>query len=127
MKPDPPTNRLDLSLRRDNLQALWVLLVLAGASLAVHAAGRTWFATTPPASEDLVLQATEKIDPNTASPASLMRLPDIGPALAESIVQARKIAPIRSLADLQRIPHIGPVTAANLRKHLLLPASDPAE
>ena len=60
------------------------------------------------------LASGERIDPNTADPAELDRLPGIGPALADRIVEERAREPFRTVRDLQRVRGIGP---AGLRRH----------
>jgi len=55
------------------------------------------------------------IDVNTAAANDLVRLPGIGPVLANRIIASRGAdGPFKSLEDLQRVPGIGPATAANL-------------
>ena len=75
-----------------------------------------------------VTQST--IDPNTASWASLVRIPDIGPARAEKLLTWRKAhqtAPsqivFHSPADLRRVPSFGPKTVASISKYLRFPLS----
>ena len=72
-----------------------------------------------------------KIDPNTASWASLVRIPDIGPARAEKLLTWRKAhqtAPsqivFHSPADLRRVPSFGPKTVASISKYLRFPLSE---
>ena len=57
-----------------------------------------------------------KINPNTASLASMIRLPGIGPARASAIVKYRENnstdkAVFENCADLQKVKGIGPKTA----------------
>ncbi len=122
MTQPPKRQRLDLSLTRGNLKALWLFALTGCLALALAGSGRNWFGRTPPADPRLVALATERIDPNTASQASLMRLPGIGPALAEAICQARNEKPFTRVEDLQRVDNIGPVTASRLAEHLTFPS-----
>ncbi len=63
------------------------------------------------------IQEGEIIAINHAGPDALQRLPGIGPALADRMVQAR---PFASIDDLTRVPGIGPATVERLRPHLSL-------
>lgn len=71
--------------------------------------------------EDLGLATSDKlppgskIDPNTASRDDLMKLPGVGEATANRIIEGR---PFKSAADLDRVPGIGPGTLARLKPHL---------
>jgi len=60
------------------------------------------------------------IDPNTADRAALMRLPGVGPVLADRILADRaQSGPYRRPEDLLRVPGIGPAKLAKLRAHLV--------
>lgn len=72
------------------------------------------------------LRAGERLDPNTASPQDLQRLPGVGQATADRIVAEREVAPFRSVADLERVRGIGPALTARLAEHLSLPVTAPA-
>jgi competence protein ComEA len=63
----------------------------------------------------------EKLNPNTAARDDLMRLPGIGEALANGIIEGR---PYKRLEDLLRVPRIGPDTLEKLKPHLDLPTAD---
>lgn len=68
----------------------------------------------------------ERVNPNEAPAASLMRLPQIGPARARAIVahrdrvdsQAKPQPAFRTADDLQRIKGIGPATVEGIRPWL---------
>jgi competence ComEA-like helix-hairpin-helix protein len=68
------------------------------------------------------LGAGERIDPNTAAVAELQRLPGVGPAMAQRIVEERDRAPFATVAELQRVRGIGPALAARMAEHVTLPA-----
>jgi competence protein ComEA len=71
-------------------------------------------------------QITGKINPNTASWASLARLPGIGPVRAQAIVTYREKCAGRvptsrvfgSADDLARIKGIGPATITQISSYL---------
>jgi competence ComEA-like helix-hairpin-helix protein len=61
----------------------------------------------------------ERIDPNTATADELDRLPGVGPALAERIVERRAShGPYRTLADLDSVPGVGPAMLRDAGPHL---------
>lgn len=69
------------------------------------------------------LSLEQKINPNNASVASLIRLPGIGRVRASAIVEYRAsmTGPAKafsSCADLEKIKGIGPKTAENLERWL---------
>ena len=69
----------------------------------------------------------ERINPNTASIASLVRLPGIGRARALDVVHYRQQheEPVfQSPRDLEKIHGIGPKTSANLAPWLVFTAKD---
>lgn len=67
------------------------------------------------------LAAGERIDPNTAGTDELDRLPNVGPALAQRIVDWRQShGPYRTLADLDSVPGVGPAMLREAAPHLAL-------
>jgi competence protein ComEA len=63
----------------------------------------------------------ERIDPNTASADELDRLPKVGPALAQRIVDRRAShGPFRTMADLDSVPGVGPALLRDAGPHLAL-------
>lgn len=66
----------------------------------------------------------ERLDPNTAPAAELDRLPGVGPALAERIMETRKEARFRSAGDLARVPGVGERTVDRLAPFLALPGGE---
>ncbi|HEV3049191.1 MAG TPA: helix-hairpin-helix domain-containing protein, partial [Longimicrobium sp.] len=72
----------------------------------------------------------ERIDPNTAGADELDRLPKVGPALAQRIVDWRQShGAYRTMADLDAVPGVGPALLRDAGPHLALaPAPEaPAE
>lgn len=74
------------------------------------------------ASDHLVL--ADRVNPNTAPAASLMRLPDIGPSRAAAIVQyrqqfAKEEKPVfQTPVDLEKVKGIGPKTVEKIKPWL---------
>ena len=63
------------------------------------------------------------INPNSASRDDLVKLPGVGEAMANRIIEGR---PFQNANDLSRVPGIGPKTLEKLRPHLSFPpASTP--
>ncbi len=65
---------------------------------------------------------TESIDVNHATAAELRRLPGIGPALSQRIIETREQRPFRSVEDLRRVRGIGAKTLERLRPHVVVAA-----
>lgn len=100
--------------------------------LGVALAGAVIWGTLRPARRHLagpwvadpqrVAQARETLDPNTASLASLQRLPGIGELRAADIVAWRTAhgpRPFAGPADLDAVPNIGPGTVAKMAPYLI--------
>ncbi|MFQ5889147.1 MAG: ComEA family DNA-binding protein [Gemmatimonadota bacterium] len=69
----------------------------------------------------------ERVDPNTAPAVELERLPGVGPARAQAIVDDRgRSGPFASLEELARVPGIGSATLRRLAPYVTL-APRPAE
>lgn len=63
----------------------------------------------------------ERIDPNTAGVDELDRLPKVGPALAQRIVEWRQShGAFRTMADLDAVPGVGPALLRDAGPHLAL-------
>ena len=130
-KPACPVGRSVFWNRSDRL-AITVLLAVWGICLtchaAKHAAALDWPAKIDSARVETVL---EKINPNTASPASLRRLPGIGPVKAEAIVAYRQDHPVKSSCifnsekDLETVPGIGPEIVKRISNHLVFNKRQP--
>ncbi|MBR9991363.1 MAG: helix-hairpin-helix domain-containing protein [Gemmatimonadetes bacterium] len=67
------------------------------------------------------------IDPNTAPAADLVRLPGVGPSLAERIIEERERAQFRYLEDLTRVRGIGLTLATAMAGRVTLPTGPPRE
>jgi len=57
----------------------------------------------------------DRIDVNTAGAAELQRIPRIGPAMAEAIIQARQSKPFTTVEELRRVRGIGAKTLESIR------------
>ena len=118
----PRADRYDLAWRRGDLATLFWLCVLAGAAI-ICCAGRSqrvWFASEPPISPPRVGWAAEKIDPNTATAASLRRLGGIGLVKAQAIVKHRQGPGGRfhQPEDLADVRGIGPETVRRISPYV---------
>jgi competence protein ComEA len=60
------------------------------------------------------------LDLNRATKEELMRLPGIGPKLAEAIVAEREKKPLASVEELRRVKGIGPKTLEKVRPFVLI-------
>lgn len=122
----PVRTEYDFRWRRSSVAVLLFLCATSGALLAGAGVGGHEYAGDPlPVFPARVQAASEKIDPNTATAASLRRLGGIGPELARAIVEYREShgpAAFRSADDLQKIPRIGPATVERIAPYLALPA-----
>jgi competence protein ComEA len=107
------------------LAAVVSLLLLGAIWLGWQSAQpRIEFADQPHAETQRVRAATDRIDPNTASEASMLRLGGIGPARAGAIIEFRKNHgpnAFRTVADLTSVRGIGPGTIHRIAPDLSLP------
>lgn len=60
------------------------------------------------------------INVNTASADELMRLPAVGPVMAQNIIATRTAAPFQSVEDLRKVKGIGPKTLDKLRPFVVV-------
>lgn len=122
-----PGQRISLGWLREDLVGLTVLLCAWGVYLGLRAArsGET-IGRSPAVHADKVALVREKIDPNTATVASMRRLPLIGAERAEAIVEYRQaVRPpgrraFEHLEDLAGVPGIGPGVLRRAGQHLSL-------
>ena len=110
---------------RSDMTAIMSLLLIAAIWLG-WASGkpRIEFADQPPTHAWRVSAATERIDPNTASEASMLRLRGIGPVKVRNIIEhrdARGPDAFKTAADLTDVKGIGPVTIRRISQELALP------
>ena len=100
----------------------FVISVCGCALLSLGFAASIFVAVRQPS----VIELDEKINPNEAQIASLVRLPGIGVSRAEAIVAYRnnfsnkgssKVA-FRNSDDLQKVKGIGPITVQNISQWL---------
>ena len=83
-------------------------LMIAGAPTSAQATG--W---------ERALQAARRLDVNTADAAALERLPEVGAALAQRIVDERRLhGGFRDPEELTRVKGIGPKTYDALRDYV---------
>jgi competence protein ComEA len=66
-----------------------------------------------------MIQEAKQVDVNHATAQELERLPEIGPSLAQRIVEYRSAyGPFRTSEELQRVPGIGPKTYEALKDYV---------
>ena len=110
--PDDP-RKLSLWTRAMTLAACCAMILLTSALVGIF----------PAVNRPALNADPERINPNTASLASLMRLPGIGTARAADIIHYRDSSgdsqpAFHSLVELQNVPGIGPVTAEAMAPYL---------
>lgn len=96
----------------------FVISVWVCALLSLSFAASSFVAVGQPS----VIELDEKINPNEAQIASLVRLPGIGVSRADAIVVYRNNfinkAAFRNSDDLQKVKGIGPITVQNISQWL---------
>ena len=121
MRPHGPSS-YDLRWRRRELPGLLLLCVMASGVVALRSCRpRRRVGMAIDVIPDRVESARQKINPNTASGASLQRLPGIGPTRANGIIEYRRQhwdRPFRSAADLEAVEGIGPGTVERIKPYL---------
>lgn len=98
-----------------------VLLMLALAPFGVGATPTTTLAQAPASPASTATEATGMpttapgvVNVNTATLEELTRLPGVGPAKAQAILEARARRPFRRLGDLRRVSGFGRKTIERL-------------
>lgn len=108
-----------------HLWALTVLCVLAAGAVAVPLlASRYWIGRTVPVDRARCDVALERVNPNTASLASLRRLSGVGPVIAQEIIDYRAAhGPVAFTqpADLEKVRRVGASLAHNIAEFLEFP------
>ncbi|MFN3168896.1 MAG: ComEA family DNA-binding protein [Phycisphaeraceae bacterium] len=95
--------------QRHQAIAIGMLACLLMASVLLSAATRPEPREAFAASESV----TFRIDPNLADAPTLCLLPQVGPGIAERIVNDREVnGPFVSADDMQRVPYVGAKTKA---------------
>ena len=110
--------------RADMAAVIGLLLVWAVLLGWESARQRIEFADQPPADSQRVRAVTDRIDPNTASAVSMLRLRGIGPARAGAIIEYRSSHgpnAFRTATDLTAVRGIGPGTVHRMAPDLSLP------
>lgn len=106
--------------------ALTVLGVLALAGLGVNlwqqrrpAIGIEAGPAPPVAQWESMISEARRVDLNHATAEELERLPEVGPSLAQRIVEHRQAhGPFRKPEELQGVPGIGPKTFEGLKEYV---------
>jgi competence protein ComEA len=89
---------------------------MAAAVLATFVVAHGTFAAAPRAVETPA--ASPRVNVNTASASELAKLPGIGPAKAQAIVEHRAKSPFATPDDLAKVKGIGPKLMEKLREQI---------
>lgn len=114
-----------LLMSRRQIAALLAALVCVAAVFAVVLPRQKWFNDQPALQVDKVAAASERIDPNTATAASLQRLPSIGTSRAQAIVRYRQEqqrqgkTAFETANDLAKVPGLGKGTVKKIKAYLI--------
>ncbi len=115
-------NAYDFSWNRPNLVGLMVICLVSASLLTYRGfSSRVKLGQRIAVDPQRVSAASELIDPNKATPASLRRLPGIGPKIANGILEYRRQHPDRPFRrpdDLANVRNIGKVKVNAIRKYL---------
>ena len=113
---------------RANIIACTVLAILVSVFILWQFSGRRhYIGVNVPVEQELVDSVAVTINPNTATVAELSLMPNIGPALAERIVDYRRryqtdhgpdVFAFTKPEDLQNVKGIGPKIAEKLAPYL---------
>jgi len=75
--------------------------------------------TPPYAQWEAMIREAKQVDLNRATASDLERLPEIGPSLAERIIEYRKNrGPFRKPEELLEVPGIGPKTYETVKESI---------
>lgn len=106
-----------MTLSRSDRTVLGVLIALGILGVAVG-----YITSHSPYMTYTAQEMEEPLDLNKASFTELLRLPGIGPTLAERIIFYReRHGPFRSLEELLNVRGIGPTLLAKLKERLTVP------
>ena len=117
--------KLDLAWTRADLASILVLLIMSTAWFGwCSTRSRIEFTDQPIAQMQRVMSAADRIDPNKASAASMVRLRGIGTKRAQAIIDFRekhRDEPFKTPNDLTKINGIGLGTVRGIASYLSLP------
>jgi len=124
----PRDTQIDPAPHRTDLAAIMFLCLCAAIWIGIQLPRpRITFADNPPADKQRVQIARERINPNTASVTSMLRLYKIGPARAKAIVEYRSSHgpnPFKTADDLTKVHGIGSGIVNGIAGEFSLPRAD---